>query len=325
MWAEGRGTIYDTIRVVIIVGQKTVTEENVVWKTVWFQYEINSITLLKNLTSFTFQPLVVQLMNNFLSFEVVTLFKAQLVIFIRGVDKEFTVTEELLDLQPLKETTTGEDIFNEVQKFKASLDEISAEYDDVIYYCEVRWLGKGKMLKRFYKLRNEIADFMQIKNKLLSGLSDPKRDAPDVGVSSNVVTRLISTVPRNVNYKILFDNWFNSIKLQIYLYKNGLLSLRTIRMNRVPNADMPTEKVLKIIGRDAMVKKIAIVDDVKLSLVSCSRKGCVRPLYLSYSDASADGVEERSLVPRSRSHSRLRRNATMSHTFSYVQPAFIDL
>ncbi|CAG4938749.1 unnamed protein product [Parnassius apollo] len=93
-------------------------------------------------------------------------------------------------------------------------------------------------------------------------------DAPDLGVSSNVVTRLTSTVPRNVNHKIFFDNWFNSIKLQVYLYKNGLLPLGTIRMNRVPNADMPTEKDLKKIGRGTMVEKIAIVDDVKLSLVS---------------------------------------------------------
>ncbi|XP_026326221.1 general transcription factor II-I repeat domain-containing protein 2-like [Hyposmocoma kahamanoa] len=189
---------------------------------------------------------------------------AQLAIFIRGVDKEFTVTEELLALQPLKGTTTGEDIFNEVQKvftrfglpwsklkgvctdgapsmvglrkgfigilnekatalnvqkddlivlhciihqqnlcsksirlqhvmdvvvktinfirsrglnhrqFKGFLDEISAEYNDVTYYCEVRWLSKGKMLKRFYELRNEIADFMKIKDKPLSELSDPK-------------------------------------------------------------------------------------------------------------------------------------------------------
>ncbi|GBP26069.1 General transcription factor II-I repeat domain-containing protein 2A [Eumeta japonica] len=41
---------------------------------------------------------------------------AQLAIFIRGVDKEFTVTEELLALQPLKGTTAGEDIYNEVRK-----------------------------------------------------------------------------------------------------------------------------------------------------------------------------------------------------------------
>ncbi|GBP19171.1 hypothetical protein EVAR_11493_1 [Eumeta japonica] len=52
--------------------------------------------------------------------------------------------------------------------------------------------------------------------------------------------------------------------------------------------------------------------------------GCVRPLSLFYSDASANGVEERSFVPRSRSHARLR-NATMSHAFLCVQPAFIDL
>ncbi|GBP80126.1 hypothetical protein EVAR_55995_1 [Eumeta japonica] len=45
-------------------------------------------------------------------------------------------------------------------------------------------------------------------------------------------------------------------------------------------------------------------------------EGCVRPLSLFYSDTSADGVEERSLVPRSRSHARLRRNATMNHAFS---------
>ncbi|GBP95546.1 hypothetical protein EVAR_100361_1 [Eumeta japonica] len=53
--------------------------------------------------------------------------------------------------------------------------------------------------------------------------------------------------------------------------------------------------------------------------------GCVRLLSLFYSDAPADGVEERSLVPRSRSLARLRRNATLSHAFSCVQPAFIDL
>ncbi|GBP30037.1 hypothetical protein EVAR_22939_1 [Eumeta japonica] len=52
---------------------------------------------------------------------------------------------------------------------------------------------------------------------------------------------------------------------------------------------------------------------------------CVRPLSLFYSNASADGVEKRLLVPRSHSHARLRRNATMSHAFLCVQPAFIDL
>ncbi|GBP73680.1 General transcription factor II-I repeat domain-containing protein 2A [Eumeta japonica] len=52
----------------------------------------------------------------------------QLAIFIRGVDKELTVIEELLALQPLKGTTTGEDI---LMKFKRveSLDLASTTVD----------------------------------------------------------------------------------------------------------------------------------------------------------------------------------------------------
>ncbi|GBP84764.1 General transcription factor II-I repeat domain-containing protein 2B [Eumeta japonica] len=60
------------------------------------------------------------------------------------------------------------------RQFQAFFDETSAEQDDVTYYCEVRWLSKGKMMKRFHELRNKIADFMQIKNKPLSELNDPK-------------------------------------------------------------------------------------------------------------------------------------------------------
>ncbi|GBP66690.1 General transcription factor II-I repeat domain-containing protein 2A [Eumeta japonica] len=45
---------------------------------------------------------------------------AQLAIFIRGANKEFIVTEELLALQLLKRTTRGEDTFNEVQKVFSS-------------------------------------------------------------------------------------------------------------------------------------------------------------------------------------------------------------
>ncbi|GBP57949.1 General transcription factor II-I repeat domain-containing protein 2A [Eumeta japonica] len=39
---------------------------------------------------------------------------------------------------------------------------------------KLEWLSKGKIVKRFYELKNEVADFMQIKNKPLSELSDPK-------------------------------------------------------------------------------------------------------------------------------------------------------
>lgn len=92
--------------------------------------------------------------------------------------------------------------------------------------------------------------------------------APDLGVSANVVTRLTSSVPKHMNHKIFFDNWFNSPNLQVYLYQNGLLPLGTVRLNRVPNSNMPTPKVLKKQGRGTIVEKIATIDGVKLSLVS---------------------------------------------------------
>ena len=40
---------------------------------------------------------------------------AQLLVFIRGLDHNFTVTEELLSVEPLKVTTTGQDMFESVK------------------------------------------------------------------------------------------------------------------------------------------------------------------------------------------------------------------
>lgn len=94
------------------------------------------------------------------------------------------------------------------------------------------------------------------------------KGAPDMGVSGNVVIRLTETVPRGKNYKIFFDNWFNSPKLQVYLMKNGLLPLGTVRLNRVPNSKMPTEKEFKEMGRGSMVEKVAKIDGVDVCLVS---------------------------------------------------------
>ncbi|GBP79758.1 Protein FAM49B [Eumeta japonica] len=64
--------------------------------------------------------------------------------------------------------------------------------------------------------------------------------------------------------------------------------------------------------QQALVKQFAEILEFVLKFDEYKVVTCVRPLSLFCSDASADGVEERSLVPRSRSHARLRRNATMS-------------
>lgn len=173
---------------------------------------------------------------------------AQLVLFIRGVDEKLVINEYLLDLIPLMDTTTGDDIFkafcSSVEKrnldwsklisvttdgapcmagekkgfvgrlksyltargrsdtiysfhciihqqvlsskianvesvmnvvvktinkikskslkhrqFRQLLKEMGDGYEDMAYYTQVRWLSRGKMLKRFFDLRNTISDF----------------------------------------------------------------------------------------------------------------------------------------------------------------------
>ena len=186
---------------------------------------------------------------------------AQLLIFLRGIDNDMNITEELLDLQSLKGQTRGEDLFaslcsaidnmklpwNKVsgivtdgapamcgdqrglatrictkvseqggsavklhciihqqvlcakclkfdhvmnpvvkainfirskalnhRQFHQYLLDMDAEYGDVLYHNDVRWLSRGTALQRFFfSLRKEIGQFLSDKGKPMEELSDP--------------------------------------------------------------------------------------------------------------------------------------------------------
>ena len=55
--------------------------------------------------------------------------KSQLAIFVRGIDSNFNITEELESLIPMKETTTGKDLYNEL---KSMLENLSILLDKIV-------------------------------------------------------------------------------------------------------------------------------------------------------------------------------------------------
>lgn len=87
---------------------------------------------------------------------------------------------------------------------------------------------------------------------------------PDVGAAGNVVIRLAESIPKNRNYKLYFDNWFNGIKLQVELAKSGIYSLRTVRSNRLRGCTFSNDKEFKRKGRGSFEERKASVEGVSL-------------------------------------------------------------
>jgi hypothetical protein len=51
---------------------------------------------------------------------------------------------------------------------------VEAEYGDVLYHTEIRWLSRGNLIKRFFELSHEIEIFLIEKQKFHEKLSDPE-------------------------------------------------------------------------------------------------------------------------------------------------------
>jgi hypothetical protein len=52
-----------------------------------------------------------------------------------------------------------------LRQLQAFLDDIENEYDDILYYCEVSWLSRGKVLQHFLSLLEETKVFPVGKGK----------------------------------------------------------------------------------------------------------------------------------------------------------------
>lgn len=88
---------------------------------------------------------------------------------------------------------------------------------------------------------------------------------PDLGACANIVVRLARIIPKNLNYQLYFDNYYTTLELLVYLAENGILSLGTVRRNRIPNCKLPTEKDMKKNPRGTSYEFVANYKNVDIS------------------------------------------------------------
>ncbi|CAI5655388.1 unnamed protein product [Oreochromis niloticus] len=60
------------------------------------------------------------------------------------------------------------------RQFQQFLSELESAYGDALYYTEVRWLSRGRVLKHFYELVPKINAFLHSKGKTVPELIDPE-------------------------------------------------------------------------------------------------------------------------------------------------------
>lgn len=115
---------------------------------------------------------------------------------------------------------------------------------------------------------------------------------PDLGASSNIVVRLARLIPKNKKYKLYFDNYYTSVPVIVYLYKEGIFSLGTVRRNRIRNCMLPSEVEYKKMPRGSSDEYVAEIKGVSVSSVIWKDNKCVTLL------STLSGVEPMSTIRR---------------------------
>lgn len=73
-----------------------------------------------------------------------------------------------------------------------------------------------------------------------------------LGITGDIVMRLVSIVPKNKNSKVFIDNWFNSHRLLCELKTAGVLAVGTVRSDRIGRCPFKNDRNLLLEGRGSM-------------------------------------------------------------------------
>ena len=68
--------------------------------------------------------------------------------------------------------TKKRDLNNRI--FKKVVKDFDTDYDNLLYFCAIRWTSRGNMLGRYHSLLPEIIEFTNLKKCPLTELEDEK-------------------------------------------------------------------------------------------------------------------------------------------------------
>ena len=93
------------------------------------------------------------------------------------------------------------------------------------------------------------------------------QDVPDLGASANIVLHLAENIPINKGYRLYFDNWFNSLNLQLFLAERKIWCCGTVQPRRISGLKCTEDKEMQKKGRGTYEEWDANVNGQRATLV----------------------------------------------------------
>ncbi|GAA6073181.1 general transcription factor II-I repeat domain-containing protein 2-like [Tachysurus ichikawai] len=160
------------------------------------------------------------------------------------------------------------------REFQAFLSDVDAEYGDVLYHSDVRWLSHGSLLQRFYSLRSEIDKFLKEKGRPLHKLSDPLWLA-DLAFLVDL-THHLNTLNKNLQGKEqLVSHLYAHMKafcVKLHLFETQLRSFNAAHFPALSEINVfkkfsVIEKQIKLFSTPFLVDAEEVEESLQLELI----------------------------------------------------------
>ena len=127
------------------------------------------------------------------------------------------------------------------RQFQKFLNDLDTEHQDLAYFFEVRWLSKGSILRRIYKLQKEVALFLINKERLMAEMGD-KNWLRDLAFLVDITTRM-----NDLNTRLQRKAQYAS---EMYGHIKGFMNKLRLWHAHIQNANLSHFPTLKEMERE---------------------------------------------------------------------------